>query len=152
MVDCGSGNSWRDAGCDTADQLLTMGCRSVERVILTHFDDDHINGVEHLLARINVETLTVPEETENDTERREILRLAEQYGVAVETVTEKTVLSFGGGELTFSRPWAPGGSNELGLTILAAWQGRGRSSLPAIWNGPRRRNWWVPTACRTWMC
>ena len=65
VVDCGSGNSWRDAGCDTADQLLTMGCRSVDRVILTHFDDDHINGVEHLLARINVETLTVPEETEN---------------------------------------------------------------------------------------
>ena len=120
VVDCGSGNSWRDAGCDTADQLLTMGCRSVERVILTHFDDDHINGVEHLLARINVEMLTVPEETENDTERREILRLAEQYGVAVETVTEKTVLSFGGGELTIFPPLGAGGSNELGLTILAA--------------------------------
>ena len=120
VVDCGSGNSWRDAGCDTADQLLTMGCRSMERVILTHFDDDHINGVEHLLARINVETLTVPEETENDTERREILRLAEQYGVTVETVTEKTVLSFGGGELTIFPPLGAGGSNELGLTILAA--------------------------------
>ena len=63
---------------------------------------------------------TLPEETENDTERREILRLAEQYGVAVETVTEKTVLSFGGGELTIFPPLGAGGSNELGLTILAA--------------------------------
>lgn len=24
LVDCGSGNNWRDAGCDTADELLTM--------------------------------------------------------------------------------------------------------------------------------
>ena len=51
-MDCGSGNNWRDAGCDTADELLTMGCRRVDRVILTHFDDDHVNGVEHLLARM----------------------------------------------------------------------------------------------------
>ena len=32
LVDCGSGNNWRDAGCDTADELLTMGCRRVDRV------------------------------------------------------------------------------------------------------------------------
>ena len=51
---------------------------------------------------------------------REILRLAEQYGVTVETVTEKTVLSFGGGEQTIFPPLGAGGSNELGLTILAA--------------------------------
>lgn len=25
-----------------------------------HFDDDHINGVEHLLARMGAETLTIP--------------------------------------------------------------------------------------------
>ncbi len=37
LVDCGSGNSWRDAGCDTADELLTMGCRRVDRVIFDPF-------------------------------------------------------------------------------------------------------------------
>ena len=119
LVDCGSGNSWRDAGCDAADQLLTMGCRRVSRVILTHFDDDHINGVEHLLARVSVETLTVPE-TADSAAREAVLKLAEKYGAAVETVTEKTVLPFGSAALTVFPPLGTGGSNELGLTVLAA--------------------------------
>lgn len=118
LVDCGSGNSWRDAGCDTADQLLTMGCRRVNRVLLTHFDDDHINGVEHLLARMVVETLTVPE-AEDSAAREALLNLAEEYGVTVETVTEKTVLPFGDAELTVFPPLGTSGSNELGLTVLA---------------------------------
>ena len=117
LVDCGSGNSWRDAGCDAADQLLTMGCRSVDRVILTHFDDDHINGVEHLLARMNVKTLTVPEMDSGA--RDAVLDLAEAYGTAVETVMEETVLPFGDAELTIFPPLGTSGSNELGLTILA---------------------------------
>ena len=117
LVDCGSGNSWRDAGCDAADQLLTMGCRSVDRVILTHFDDDHINGVEHLLARMDVKTLMIPE---TDSGARDaVLDLAEMYDVAVETVTEETVLPFGDAELTVFPPLGTSGSNELGLTILA---------------------------------
>ena len=117
LVDCGSGSSWRDAGCDAADQLLTMGCRSLDRVILTHFDDDHINGVEHLLARMDVKTLTVPE---TDVPARDaVLDLAAVYGVAVETVTEETGLPFGDAELTIFPPLGTGGSNELGLTVLA---------------------------------
>ena len=94
-----------------------MGCRSVDRVILTHFDDDHINGVEHLLARMDVTTLTVPE---MDSEARNlVLDLAAAYGTAVETVTEETVLPFGDAELTIFPPLGTSGSNELGLTILA---------------------------------
>ena len=117
LVDCGSGSSWRDAGCDAADQLLTMGCRSLDRVILTHFDDDHINGVEHLLARMDVKTLTVPET--DGPARDAVLNLAAVYGVAVETVTEETALPFGDAELTIFPPLGTGGSNELGLTVLA---------------------------------
>ena len=118
LVDCGSGNNWRDAGCDTADELLTMGCRRVDRVILTHFDDDHINGVEHLLARMDVKTLTVPET--DGPARDRLLELAERYGMDVETVTEETRLPFGDGELTIFPPVGVSGSNELGLTVLAS--------------------------------
>lgn len=118
VVDCGSGNSWHDAGCDTADELLTMGCRSVSRVILTHFDDDHINGVAHLLTRVNVETLTIPAGTGDA--RTELLKLAEDYDVTVETVTEETRLPFGDAALTIYPPQGSSGSNEQGLTILAA--------------------------------
>lgn len=115
LVDCGSGNSWRDAGCDAADELLTMGCRALDRVILTHFDDDHINGVEHLLTRVPVKTLTIPEGEGHDA----LSELAEQYGVAVETVTAEMRLPFGDAALTIYPPLGISGSNELGLTILA---------------------------------
>ena len=116
LVDCGSGNNWRDAGCDTADELLTMGCRRVDRVILTHFDDDHINGVEHLLARMGAETLTIPK-AEGGAALDRLLELAERYGMDVETVTH---LPFGNGELTIFPPVGVSGSNELGLTVLAS--------------------------------
>lgn len=119
LVDCGSGNNWRDAGCDTADKLLTMGCRRVDRVILTHFDDDHINGVEHLLARVGAETLTIPK-AEGGAALDQLLELAERYGLDVETVTEETHLPFGNGELTIFPPLGVSGSNELGLTVLAS--------------------------------
>lgn len=119
LVDCGSGNNWRDAGCDTADELLTMGCRRVDRVILTHFDDDHINGVEHLLARMGAETLTIPK-AEGGAVLDRLLELAERYGMDVETVTEETHLPFGDGELTIFPPVGVSGSNELGLTVLAS--------------------------------
>ena len=119
LVDCGSGNNWRDAGCDTADELLTMGCRRVDRVILTHFDDDHINGVEHLLARMGAETLTIPK-AEGGAALDRLLELAERYGMDVETVTEETHLPFGDGELTIFPPVGVSGSNELGLTVLAS--------------------------------
>ena len=120
VVDCGSGNSWRDAGCDTADMLLSMGCRSVERVLLTHFDDDHINGFAHLLTRIVVEILMVPETPENSAAQTEILALAAQYGVAVEVAAEQTILPFGNAELTVFPPLGTSGSNELGLSVLAS--------------------------------
>lgn len=63
-----------------------MGCRSLDRVILTHFDDDHINGVEHLLARMGAETLTIPK-AEGGAALDRLLELAERYGMDVETVT-----------------------------------------------------------------
>ena len=145
LVDCGSGNSWRDAGCDAADQLLTMGCRSVDRVILTHFDDDHINGVEHLLARIDVTTLTVPE---MDSEARNlVLDLAAAYGTAVETVTEENVLPFGDAELTIFPPLGTSGSNELGLTVLAT-AGENDFLITGDMERATEKNWSKHTACR----
>lgn len=44
-VDCGSRNSWYDAGGIAADHLATMGCGTLDYLILTHYDYDHISGV-----------------------------------------------------------------------------------------------------------
>ena len=36
---------------------MTMGCRELDYLILTHYDSDHVNGVEALFARMKVQTL-----------------------------------------------------------------------------------------------
>ena len=89
-------------------------------MLLTHFDDDHINGFAHLLTRIVVEILMVPETPENSAAQTEILALAAQYGVAVEVAAEQTILPFGNAELTVFPPLGTSGSNELGLSVLAS--------------------------------
>ena len=51
LVDCGSRNSWYDAGGIAADHLATMGCGTLDYLIQTHYDCDHSSGVAELLAR-----------------------------------------------------------------------------------------------------
>lgn len=120
LVDCGSANSWYDPGAIAADYLLTLGHRRLDYLILTHFDADHINGVETLLSRVEVETLLVPAEAEDQMARRQILDLAAARGVQVrtpETVPER--FSLGGAAVSVFPPVGEGADNERGLSVLA---------------------------------
>ena len=120
LVDCGSANSWYDPGAIAADYLLTLGHRRLDYLILTHFDADHINGVETLLSRAEVETLLVPAEAEDQMARRQILDLAAARGVRVrtpETVPER--FSLGGAAVSVFPPAGESADNEQGLSVLA---------------------------------
>ena len=119
LVDCGSGNSWYGPGETASQHLRAMGCLKLDRLILTHYDSDHINGVRSLLARIDVDTLLVPELTE-DGLGGVILELAKARGITVKTVTEKTDLSMGRAVLTLLPPVGEGEDNEHGLSVLAS--------------------------------
>lgn len=113
LVDCGSASSWIDPAGIAADRLLTMGHGELDRLILTHYDSDHINGVEKLLARLPVTELLVPEPTDGTAE--ELLALAERHGAAVHLVDSVVTA----GALTIYPPTGDGGDNERGLTVLA---------------------------------
>ena len=114
LVDCGSGNHWKDPGETAARHLRAMGCYHLERLILTHYDSDHISGVESLLARMGVERILVP-----DAEDDGIAELARSHGVPVETVEERRELPLGRAALTVLPPVGTGGDNERGLSVLA---------------------------------
>lgn len=118
LVDCGSGNSWYDPGEIASQHLRAMGCQKLDRLILTHYDSDHVGGVRSLLARMDVDTLLVPEQTD-DGLGGEILTLAHTYGIAVETVDRKTNIPAGRAVLTILPPVGEGGDNEQGLSVLA---------------------------------
>lgn len=116
LVDCGSANSWYDPGGIAADYLLTMGCRELNYLILTHYDADHVNGVESLLARLKVNILLVP--VGGGSLEEEIRELAEKYNVMVCDVDTVENLTFGEAVLTIFPPVGKTEDNERGLSIL----------------------------------
>lgn len=115
VVDCGSGNSWRDAGAIAAQQLQSMGCRRADWLVLTHFDSDHSSGVSGLLARTGADSLLVPEGG-----GEAVRAAAEARGTAVSSVTEPVTLSLGAASITVFPPVADGEDNERCLAVLAS--------------------------------
>ena len=122
LVDCGSANSWYDAGGIAADQLITMGERSLDYLILTHYDSDHINGVEGLLSRMRVRTLLVPPGRDEDGLCEGVLEIAQAHGTTIRVVETEETVPLGSATLTVFPPiWEERSSdNENGLVVLAA--------------------------------
>lgn len=119
LVDCGSGNSWYSAGELAADRLLTMGCRELDYLVLTHYDADHVNGVTGLLARLRVKTLLVPAGTAEAELRETVLTAARAAGTGVVTIGGETAYPLGSCVLTVYPPLGEGSENEAGLAALA---------------------------------
>ena len=120
LVDCGSANSWKNPGETAARQLAAMGCKRLDYLVLTHYDQDHVSGVTGLLARLEVGALLVPEDEDDAGLRDAVLSAAKDRGAAVRFVTEEERLGFGQGTLTLYPPLGEAGDNERGLTVLAS--------------------------------
>lgn len=120
LVDCGSGNHWKDPGETAARQLRTMGCKRLDWLVLTHYDRDHVSGVTGLLARVDVGALLVPEEEDDAGLQAAVLAAVRDSGAAVQFVTETERLDLGRASLTVFPPLGDAGDNERGLSILAS--------------------------------
>lgn len=118
LVDCG-GNGARNAGDIAADAVQSMGKGRLDYLILTHFHSDHANGVERLLARLEVTTLFVPDAQPDEPLRTELLALAGRKGTQVRFLKEDEKVRLGETELTVYAPLGDGGANEEGLSVLA---------------------------------
>lgn len=125
LIDCGSGNGWYDAGDLAADALQSAGCFRLDKLILTHYDMDHISGVTGLLDRMEVACIVAPEEEDDNGQKGVILREAAEHGVPVET-TRMLVLRYplGEAEITVYPPLGERDDNERGLTVLVSARGR----------------------------
>ncbi|MFR7742047.1 MAG: MBL fold metallo-hydrolase [Acutalibacteraceae bacterium] len=73
--------------------MLARGVTQVDRLILTHFDADHCNGVRQLLRRVRVKTLYVPDVSPENNLRTKILFAAAQAGAEIRFVTNDLTLS-----------------------------------------------------------
>ena len=119
LVDCGS-SSYVDAGDVTADYLQSAGVRSVDYVVLSHYHDDHCDGLPTLLSRVKVKRFIPPDITPDDALRAEVLALAERYGVGVTFVHDVQTLPLGGAALTVYPPVTAGEMNEECLSVLCS--------------------------------
>ncbi|PKM74168.1 MAG: hypothetical protein CVU91_03750 [Firmicutes bacterium HGW-Firmicutes-16] len=83
VIDCGGKGKNMNAGDTVAGLLLGSGRSTVDILMLTHFDDDHVNGVMRLMSRVDVKRLAIPDGSYDKALHGKILELAEKLGIEV---------------------------------------------------------------------
>ncbi len=119
LVDCG-GDSYDDPGDIAADYLSDQGVARLDLLVLTHYHEDHANGIPELLRRLPVTALAVPDVEPDSALRAEILDLAREQGVQVWFIRDDYTLTQGELSLRLFAPLTDGDANEAGLTVLCS--------------------------------
>lgn len=121
VVDCGGMGSWDDAGDVASEYLLGRGRYGIDALVLTHLHSDHADGAARLMTRVKVGTLYMPEGTDDsDGELAGMLEAAARRGTEVVEISEDTVVSLPGLELSLTAPQEAGDENERGLVVRAS--------------------------------
>ena len=76
LVDCGGDGPDDPPGTRQRTAFRGWGRDRLDLLVLTHFHDDHANGVPELLERLSVSAIALPDVEEDSPLRREILTLA----------------------------------------------------------------------------
>lgn len=122
LVDCGSTNSWINAGTVAANELNTLGYTELNYLILTHYHNDHANGLSTLFSRMKIGCLVIPalDDEESAVLQQEVLALAEEYQTEVLLISEDEELTLGNAVLRIFPPLGAGSTNEEGLSVLCS--------------------------------
>ena len=119
VIDCG-GSLNTNAGDLAAEYLFAQGRFRVNTLILTHFHQDHVNGVTELLLRVPAETLYCPYPDEEDPESSRLLAFAAERGTKIIYVDRDIQwLKQSGAEIAIVPPLNQIKENESGLCVAA---------------------------------
>ena len=99
--------------CDTAyewnysqieERLKVLGIVSIDVMILTHFDKDHIGSAGHIINEIDVETVYMPDYEEESEEYESLMLEIEKSGTKAKRLTERAEIGFANGKLIIDPP------------------------------------------------
>lgn len=116
-VDCG-GTGGARAGVRAADYLADHGILRLDALVLTHYDMDHIGGVQALMDRVDVETVYLPDVRFEPEQRTWVETCAASHGAEVVYVTQDLCLNVPGGTLRIFAPVSAYDGNAASLSIL----------------------------------
>ena len=122
LVDCGSTNSWINAGTVAANELNTLGYTDLDYLLLTHYHSDHANGLATLFSRMKIGCIVIPalDDEESVALQQEVLMLAKKYQTEVLLISEDETLTLGNAKLQIFSPLGAGNTNEEGLSVLCS--------------------------------
>ena len=120
LVDCGGSGSV-NAGDVAADSLEAMGENGLELLIVSHFHDDHANGVPQLLERVRVDRICIPDVPDETGLRQRIEAMAQAKQIELIYARRELLLPFGDrGTLRILPPVGKDSANERCLAVLCS--------------------------------
>ena len=100
LIDTGE----EDDGQEVVDYLQKHGVSSVDAMIITHFDQDHVGGADTVLEQIPVKAVFVPDYDGTSTEYADFLLAAEAAEVPITRLTENRTFQLGEAEVLIEPP------------------------------------------------
>ncbi len=90
-----------DAGYDDTseiilDYLKEQGIESLDYMLITHFDKDHVGGADRIMEEIRTERVLQPDYESDSGQYQEYREIMERQGISPEPITKTTKLSLDG--------------------------------------------------------
>ena len=112
-----------DCGGDGAGDALAnyvQGDGKVDVLVFTHYDDDHVDGLEQLLRRVEVGCIALPRVDDPSGNRSAIEALAHKNGVRLIWVEDTVSIAFGEVTAQLYPPVDSGSDNAGGISVLCS--------------------------------
>ena len=93
VIDCGE----RDDGGKVVAFLRLKGIETVDYLIISHFDKDHVGGAAEVVDNLEVKEVYVTYQSKDSDASDDFFEACDKKGIAPVTVTDETVLDFSSG-------------------------------------------------------
>lgn len=116
LIDAGN----NDDGGLVLDYIASLGITELKYAVGTHPDEDHIGGLDTVMASIPVGTLLMPDKYANTKTYRDVISTADECGITLLSPSAGDTLDLGGCVLTILGPMRDySGKNDCSIVIKA---------------------------------